>query len=94
MTNPALLLLDEPLEVLAPVIIDELSDALRRMLTQQGTAAILVEQHAELALALTDSVVVIERGAIVHRARSQDLLNDAGALDRLVGLRVAEGARL
>jgi branched-chain amino acid transport system ATP-binding protein len=94
MTNPALLLLDEPLEGLAPVIIDELSDALRRMLTQQGTAAILVEQHAELALALTDSVVVIERGAIVHRARSQDLLNDAGALDRLVGLRVAEGARL
>ena len=63
------------------------------MLTQQGTAAILVEQHAELALSLTDNVIVIERGAIVHRARSRDLLDDAAALDRLVGLRVAEGAR-
>jgi len=90
MTNPALLLLDEPLEGLAPIIIEELTEALKRMMVQQGTAAILVEQHAELALALTEHAVVIERGAIVHRAPSSELLNDAATLDRLVGLRVAD----
>jgi len=92
MTNPALLLLDEPLEGLAPIIIEELTEALKRMMVQQGTAAILVEQHAELALMLTDSAVVIERGAIVHRACSQDLLADAATLARLVGLRPASPA--
>ena len=50
----------------------------------QGTAAILVEQHAELALSLTDNVIVIERGAIVHRAASKDLLQDQATLDRLI----------
>jgi branched-chain amino acid transport system ATP-binding protein len=89
MTNPVLLLLDEPLEGLAPIIIEELTRALTRMMAQQGTAAILVEQHAELALTLTDRAVIIERGTIVHRARSRDLLNDTAALDRLVGLREA-----
>src|SRR5438132_217291 len=92
MTNPALLLLDEPLEGLAPIIIEELTEALKRMMVQQGTAAILVEQHAELALTLTDRAVVIERGAIVHRACSRDLLADAATLERLVGLRAANTA--
>jgi branched-chain amino acid transport system ATP-binding protein len=93
MTNPVLLLLDEPLEGLAPIIIEELTRALKRMMAQQGTAAILVEQHAELALTLTDNAVIIERGTIVHRARSRDLLNDSAALDRLVGLREANTSR-
>ena len=68
MTNPALLLLDEPLEGLAPIIIEELTGAIRRMTAQQGTAFILVEQHADIALSLTDQAIVIERGAIAHRA--------------------------
>src|SRR5207302_7311127 len=68
MTNPALLLLDEPLEGLAPIIVEELSAAIRRMTADQGTAFVLVEQHAEVALALTDEAVVLERGSIVHRA--------------------------
>jgi len=92
MTNPALLLLDEPLEGLAPIIVEELTAALTRMMAEHGTAALLVEQHAELALTLTDQVVVIERGAIVHRGRSRDLLKDAATLERLVGLRVADTA--
>jgi branched-chain amino acid transport system ATP-binding protein len=88
MTNPALLLLDEPLEGLAPVIVEELTAALRRMIADEGTAFILVEQHADIALSLTDDAIVIERGNIVHRARSQDLLRDTATLDRLIGLRV------
>ena len=90
MTNPALLLLDEPLEGLAPIIVEELMTALKKMIAEVGTAFILIEQHAEIALALTADAVVIERGTIVHRARSADLLGDTATLDRFVGLRVAD----
>jgi branched-chain amino acid transport system ATP-binding protein len=89
-TNPALLLLDEPLEGLAPIIVEELTGAIRRMTADQGTALVLVEQHAELALSLTDTAVVLERGHVAHRAPSKLLLEDRATLDRLVGLRVAE----
>jgi branched-chain amino acid transport system ATP-binding protein len=92
MTNPALLLLDEPLEGLAPIIVEELTAAIRRMTADEGTAFILVEQHAEVALSLTEHAIVLERGAIVHRARSQVLLKDHATLDRLIGLRLAEQA--
>ena len=91
MTNPALLLLDEPLEGLAPIIVEELVRGLREMITQEGTAVILVEQHAEIALLLTEQALLLERGAIVHRASSADLLKDHATLDRYIGLRVAEG---
>ena len=91
MTNPALLLLDEPLEGLAPIIVEELTAAIRRMTADEGTAFILVEQHAEVALSLTDHAIVLERGTIVHRARSQDLLEDQATLDRLIGMSVAGG---
>jgi branched-chain amino acid transport system ATP-binding protein len=91
MTNPALLLLDEPLEGLAPIIVEELVRGLRKMIDQEGTAVILVEQHAEIALSLTENALLLERGAIVHRARSADLLKDHATLDRYIGLRVTEG---
>jgi branched-chain amino acid transport system ATP-binding protein len=90
MTNPMLLLMDEPLEGLAPIIVEELTAAIRRMTADEGTAFVLVEQHAEVALSLTDEAIVLERGSIVHRARSQDLLKDEATLDRLIGLRLAE----
>jgi branched-chain amino acid transport system ATP-binding protein len=90
MTNPALLLLDEPLEGLAPIIVEELTAAIRRLTADEGTAFILVEQHAEVALSLTREAIVLERGAIAHRARSEDLLKDHVTLDRLIGLRLAE----
>jgi branched-chain amino acid transport system ATP-binding protein len=89
MTNPSLLLLDEPLEGLAPIIIEELSDAIRRMMADEGTAMILVEQHANIALSLTRDAILLERGAIVHRAASAELLQDAATLDRYIGMRVA-----
>jgi branched-chain amino acid transport system ATP-binding protein len=90
MTNPRLLLLDEPLEGLAPIIVEELTHAIQRMTADEGTTIILVEQHAEVALSVTDHAVVVERGSIVHRARSRELLEDAATLERLVGLRISE----
>ena len=89
MTNPALLLLDEPLEGLAPIIVEELTEAIRRMVDEQGTATVLVEQHTEIALWLTEEAIVIERGRVAHRAKSRDLLHDAETLERLLGLRVS-----
>jgi branched-chain amino acid transport system ATP-binding protein len=59
------------------------------MTTEGGTAFILVEQHAEIALSMTERALVLERGAVAHRAPSKDLLEDQATLDRLVGLRVA-----
>jgi len=90
MTNPALLLLDEPLEGLAPIIVEELSAAIRRMTSEGSNAFILVEQHADIALSLTENAMVIERGRIIHSGPSAQLLADHAALDRLIGLRLAE----
>jgi len=90
MTNPALLLLDEPLEGLAPIVVEELATAIRRMTREGANAFILVEQHVEIALSLTQSALVLERGRIVHSAPSADLLADHATLDRLIGLRLAE----
>jgi branched-chain amino acid transport system ATP-binding protein len=90
MTNPALLLLDEPLEGLAPIVVEELAAAIRRMTSEGGNAFILVEQHVEIALPLTQNALVLERGRIVHSAPSAQLLADHATLDRLIGLRLAE----
>ena len=92
MTNPALLLLDEPLEGLAPIIVDELSEAIARMTREQGMAFILVEQHSDIALSLAAQAIVIERGAIVHRAAAAALLADHATLDRLIGLKISTAA--
>ncbi len=88
-TNPALLLLDEPLEGLAPIIVEELTATIGRMITDEGTAVVLVEQHADVALSLTREAVVLERGAIVHRGASAEILKDAAVLERYIGLRIA-----
>jgi branched-chain amino acid transport system ATP-binding protein len=90
MTNPALLLLDEPLEGLAPIVVEELAAAIRRMTSESGDAFVLVEQHADIALSLTQSALVLERGRVVHSGPSEKLLADHAALDRLIGLRLAE----
>ena len=92
MTNPSLLLLDEPLEGLAPVIVDELIAAIRQMLSGRGMAIILVEQHTDIALELAADAIVLERGAVAHRSTSADLSTDHATLERLVGLRVSGAA--
>jgi branched-chain amino acid transport system ATP-binding protein len=88
MTNPALLLLDEPLEGLAPIIVEELSEAIRHMMDDDRTAVILVEQHAAIALSLTKDAILLERGNIVHRAPSAELMKDAATLERYIGMKV------
>ena len=94
MTNPALLLLDEPLEGLAPIVVRELTHAIGHMTAREGTALILVERHAEIALSVTDHALVLELGRVVHRGPSRELLRDAATLDRLVGLRLTSGANV
>lgn len=81
MLNPKILLLDEPLEGLAPIIVDELLAALRGIVTGEGMSAIIVEQKARKVLPLTDDVIVLERGAVVYRDTAETLLASPEILD-------------
>jgi branched-chain amino acid transport system ATP-binding protein len=85
--NPRVILLDEPLEGLAPLIVQELLAALARVLREEGTAAIVVEQRARMVLAITDDAIILDRGRIVRRAASTELLADPAALDAHLGVR-------
>ncbi|MET0312619.1 MAG: ABC transporter ATP-binding protein, partial [Burkholderiaceae bacterium] len=64
--NPRLLLLDEPLEGLAPIIVEELLRAIRRITRDEGLSAIIVEQHPQVILAISDHALVLDRGTVVH----------------------------
>jgi branched-chain amino acid transport system ATP-binding protein len=86
MLNPRLLLLDEPLEGLAPIIVDELLAVLRRVVTEEGLSAIIVEQKARKVLPLTDEAVVLNRGAVVLRERSETLLAHPEELESLLAV--------
>jgi branched-chain amino acid transport system ATP-binding protein len=84
--NPKVLLLDEPTEGLAPIIVDELLAALRRVTRVGATCAIIVEQNARKILGLADRVVILERGGIVHDAPSAALKADPSVLERFLGV--------
>src|SRR3989442_4082939 len=86
MVNPDLLLLDEPMEGLAPIIVQELMKVIRRLVTEGGMTVIVVEQHAKLALSLTKTAIVLDRGRVVHRADSAALLEDPDTLHRLIAV--------
>ena len=86
MTNPRILLLDEPMEGLAPIIVQELVRVIRRLVAEEGMSVIVVEQHARLALSLTERAIVLDRGRIVHDSDSASLLADGDKLDRLVAV--------
>src|ERR1700720_3923587 len=79
--NPRVMLLDEPLQGLAPVIVEELLGGLRRVIRDEGMSAILVEQNPKKILGVTDDAIILERGAIVHAAESAALSSDRGALE-------------
>jgi len=93
MVNPALLLLDEPMEGLAPIIVQELQRVIAGLIANSGMAVIVVEQHARLALAMTRQAMVLDRGRVVHRSDSASLLADGALLDRLVTVRQGDGPR-
>jgi branched-chain amino acid transport system ATP-binding protein len=86
MLNPRLLLLDEPMEGLAPIIVQELLGVIRELVSEGGMAAIVVEQHARLALSLTGNALILERGRVAHRSDSASLLADNARLDRLLAV--------
>src|ERR1700761_9157183 len=78
--NPKVLLLDEPTEGLAPIIIEELLRALRRLFREEGMAGIIVEQHAHKILPITDKAIVLDRGRLMLEASSASLLADGAPL--------------
>ena len=84
--NPKVLLLDEPTEGLAPIIVEELLRAIGNITRAGGICSIIVEQHAQKILSLADRVVILERGAIVHDAASSALKADPSALERHLGV--------
>jgi len=80
--NPKLLLLDEPLEGLAPIIVEELLRSIARVVRDEGMSAIIVEQNPRMILPITQRAVVLDRGAVVHAGASAELLADRERLDR------------
>jgi branched-chain amino acid transport system ATP-binding protein len=87
--NPSVLLMDEPSEGLAPVIVEELARAMKRLSQGSGLALVLVEQNSRLALDIAPRVVVMDRGQIVYNGVSETLRNDPAKLEQLIG--VAKG---
>ena len=84
--NPSILLLDEPLEGLAPIIVQELLRAIRRITQSEGLAAIIVEQHPQAILAISDTAAVLDRGTVVHTDTADKLLAQPALLDKLLGV--------
>ena len=84
MGNPSVLLMDEPLEGLAPIIVEMLLAAMQRLIREDSLAVVLVEQHAKVALEVTQSALVLNRGRIAYNGSSADLLADPQRLTSLV----------
>ena len=84
--NPTVLLMDEPSEGLAPVIVEELARAVKRLSEAGGLAMILVEQNTRLALDIAPRAVVMDRGRIVYDGASETLRDDPAKLEQLIGV--------
>ncbi|MFZ0399654.1 MAG: ABC transporter ATP-binding protein [Pseudolabrys sp.] len=84
--NPRIMLLDEPLEGLAPILIDELLTVLRKIIREEGLSAILVEQNAQKILGVTDLAIIIERGSVVYQGDSAALRADRRLLETYMGV--------
>jgi branched-chain amino acid transport system ATP-binding protein len=84
--NPKLLLLDEPLEGLAPIIVSELLRAIARITREEGLSAIIVEQHPQAILAISDRAIVLDHGTVVHADTAAALRSAPELLDRLLGV--------
>ena len=84
--NPALLLLDEPCEGLAPIIVQELLRAIRRITRDEGLSAIIVEQHPKAILAISDTAAVLDRGTVVYSGTAESLQEQPALLSKLLGV--------
>jgi branched-chain amino acid transport system ATP-binding protein len=84
MGNPSLLLMDEPLEGLAPIIVESLLATLQRLISDEALTIVLVEQHAKLALQVTQEALVLNRGRIAYHGASAALLADPQRLTSLI----------
>lgn len=84
--NPKLLLLDEPLEGLAPIIVEELLRAIERVTREEGLSAIIVEQHPQAILAISQRAVVLNQGTVAHSDSAERLREQPELLDRLLGV--------
>ncbi|MGV0983921.1 MAG: ABC transporter ATP-binding protein [Limnohabitans sp.] len=84
--NPRLLLLDEPLEGLAPIIVEELLRAIARITREEGLSAIIVEQHPQAILKISHRAVVLDHGNVVHASDAQTLRDNPELLDSLLGV--------
>ena len=89
MLNPRLLLLDEPLEGLAPIIVEELLRSIERLVRDEGLSAIIVEQNPRHVLPITQRTLILDRGRIVHDGPSAALLADPAPLDRWLAVAAA-----
>ena len=87
MGNPSLLLLDEPLEGLAPVIVDYLVEVINRIRREDDMSIVLVEQHVEIALQFSNRVMVMDRGKIVYENVAPDIKPDRAAIEGLIEVR-------
>ena len=85
-TDPALLLMDEPLEGLAPVIVDALLAGFNRLKREDALALLVVEQHARLALEFAEAAVILDRGQMVYSGPSKGLLADPERLASLIAV--------
>jgi branched-chain amino acid transport system ATP-binding protein len=86
MTNPSMLLLDEPVEGLAPLVVQEMFQAIDQMRQSGDMTILLVEQKYELALAHAERCIVLDHGTIVHESSSQELLKNPALIERLIGV--------
>jgi branched-chain amino acid transport system ATP-binding protein len=84
--NPKIVLLDEPTEGLAPIIVEELMLILTRLAREEHLSMIIVEQHARKVLKITDQTLILDRGMAVHGGSSSALKADPSTLERYVGV--------
>ena len=84
--NPSVVLMDEPSEGLAPVIVEELARAVKRLAATEGLTMIVVEQNTRLALDISPRTAVMDRGRIVYDGPSATLKRDADKLHQLIGV--------
>lgn len=86
LTNPTILLMDEPTEGLAPILVDSLSVVLTQLSMESGLSIILVEQNSRVALSFSPRTVILDKGHVVYDGQSEPLQNDADRLAKLIGI--------